>query len=122
MKEIIYLNTKLVNSMLAQLNTGLITKLINEQGITDTKGESTNETVSSTLNYKGNMAFLSGGVSSVDTYTDTTNAVFSTNNKDLIETAMDDYSLDILLNNLEKEQLKEKIETEYNNFCFKESL
>ena len=105
MKEIIYLNTKLVNSMLAQLNTGLITKLINEQGITDTKGESTNETVSSALNYKGSMAFLSGAVTSADTYTDTTNAVFSTNNKDLIETAMDDYSLDILLNNLQKENL-----------------
>lgn len=105
MKEIIYLNTKLVNSMLAQLNTGLITKLINEQGITDTKGESTNETVSSALNYKGSMAFLSGAVTSADTFTDATNAVFSKNNKDLIETAMDDYSLDILLNNLQKENI-----------------
>ena len=79
MKEIIYLNTKLVNSMLAQLNTGLITKLINEQGITDTKGESTNETVSSTLNYKGNVAVFSGGVTSADTFTDATNVVFSKN-------------------------------------------
>lgn len=105
MKEIIYLNTKLVNSMLAQLNTGLITKLINEQGITDTKGESTNETVSSTLNYKGNVAVFSEGVTSADTFTDATNVVFSKNNKDLIETALDDYSLDILLNNLQKENI-----------------
>lgn len=105
MKEIIYLNTKLVNSMLAQLNTGLITKLINEQGITDTKGESTNETVSSTLNYKGSITVFSGGVTSADTFTDATNVVFSKNNKDLIETALDDYSLDILLNNLQKENI-----------------
>ena len=105
MKEIIYLNTKLVNSMLAQLNTGLITKLINEQGITDTKGESTNETVSSTLNYKGSITVFSGGVTSSDTSTDATNVVFSKNNKDLIESALDDYSLDILLNNLQKENI-----------------
>lgn len=105
MKEIIYLNTKLVNSMLAQLNTGLITKLINEQGITDTKGESTNETVSSALNYKGSITVFSGGVTSTDTSTDATNVVFSKNNKDLIESALDDYSLDILLNNLQKENI-----------------
>lgn len=105
MKEIIYLNTKLVNSMLAQLNTGLITKLINEQGITDTKGESTNETVSSALNYKGSIPVFSGGVTSTDTSTDATNVVFSKNNKDLIESALDDYSLDILLNNLQKENI-----------------
>lgn len=32
MKEIIYLDTNLVNSLLAQQNAGLITKLVNEDG------------------------------------------------------------------------------------------
>lgn len=32
MKEIIYLDTNLVNSLLAQQNAGLITKLVNEVG------------------------------------------------------------------------------------------
>lgn len=43
MKEIIYLDTNLVNSLLAQLNSGLITKLVNEDGESDARTEGSTE-------------------------------------------------------------------------------
>ncbi|WP_260214302.1 DUF6414 family protein [Streptococcus thermophilus] len=39
MKEIIYLDTNLVNSLLAQQNAGLVTKLVNENSESDSNAE-----------------------------------------------------------------------------------
>ncbi len=47
MKEIIYLDTKLVNSFLAQQNSGLITKLVNEDSESDSRKEYRANTTSS---------------------------------------------------------------------------
>ncbi len=104
MKEIIYLDTKLVNSLLAQQNSGLITKLVNEDGESDAKTEGSTEqtTISSDV---GLSALLKATGSYSNTNVDSYNFVFSKSNKNLVETALDDYSLDLLITGLEAKNL-----------------
>lgn len=104
MKEIIYLDTKLVNSLLAQQNSGLITKLVNEDGESDARTEGSTEqtTTSSDL---GLSALLKAAGSYSNTNVDSYNFVFSKSNKNLVETALDDYSLDLLITGLESKDL-----------------
>lgn len=101
MKEIIYLDTKLVNSLLAQQNSGLITKLVNENGVSDAKTESSAEqqTVTSDIGFSA-LLKANGGYS--ETNIDSYNFVFSKSNKNLVETALDDYSLDLLIKSLDE--------------------
>lgn len=104
MKEIIYLDTNLVNSLLAQLNSGLITKLVNEDGESDARTEGSTEQATK----KGSVG-ISALLKAEGDYSSTTidnyNFVFSKSNKNLVETALDDYSLDLLINGLEAKQL-----------------
>ena len=104
MKEIIYLDTKLVNSLLAQQNSGLITKVVNEDGESDAKTEGSTEqtTISSDV---GLSALLKATGSYSNTNVDSYNFVFSKSNKNLVETALDDYSLDLLITGLEAKNL-----------------
>lgn len=104
MKEIIYLDTKLVNSLLAQQNSGLITKLVNEDEESDAKTEGSIEqtTISSDV---GLSTLLKATGSYSDTNVDSYNFVFSRSNKNLVETALDDYSLDLLITGLEAKNL-----------------
>lgn len=104
MKEIIYLDTNLVNSLLAQQNAGLVTKLVNEDGESDAKTEGSTEqtTISSDVGLSA-LLKATGGYSS--TNVDSYNFVFSKSNKNLVETALDDYSLDLLITGLEAENL-----------------
>lgn len=104
MKEIIYLDTNLVNSLLAQQNAGLITKLVNEDGESDAKTEGSTEqtTISSDV---GLSALLKATGSYSNTNVDSYNFVFSKSNKNLVETALDDYSLDLLITGLEAKNL-----------------
>lgn len=104
MKEIIYLDTNLVNSLLAQQNAGLITKLVNEDGESDAKTEGSTEqtTISSDVGLSA-LLKATGGYSS--TNVDSYNFVFSKSNKNLVETALDDYSLDLLITGLEAKNL-----------------
>ncbi|MTR25991.1 hypothetical protein GMC29_06500 [Streptococcus salivarius] len=104
MKEIIYLDTNLVNSLLAQQNAGLITKLVNEDGESDAKTEGSTEqtTISSDV---GLSALLKATGSYSNTNVDSYNFVFSKSNKNLVETALDDYSLDLLITGLEAKEL-----------------
>lgn len=104
MKEIIYLDTNLVNSLLAQQNAGLVTKLVNEDGESDAKTEGSTEqtTISSDVGLSA-LLKATGGYSS--TNVDSYNFVFSKSNKNLVETALDDYSLDLLITGLEAKNL-----------------
>ena len=104
MKEIIYLDTNLVNSLLAQQNAGLVTKLVNEDGESDAKTEGSTEqtTISSDVCLSA-LLKATGGYSS--TNVDSYNFVFSKSNKNLVETALDDYSLDLLITGLEAKNL-----------------
>lgn len=104
MKEIIYLDTKLVNSLLAQQNSGLVTKLVNEDSESDARTEGSTEqaTTSSEI---GLSALLKASGRYSTTNADSYNFVFSKSNKNLVETALDDYSLDLLITCLEEEHL-----------------
>ncbi|MDY4001619.1 MAG: hypothetical protein SOY62_03705 [Streptococcus orisratti] len=102
MKEIIYLNTQLVNSLLAQTNSGLVTKLINENGESQSDSETGSEQAS-TSGTAGVNAGIKGEVTHAESETDSYSIVFSKSNRNLIETALDDYSLDVLLDSLKKD-------------------
>ncbi|HEL0677777.1 TPA: hypothetical protein TVG21_000424 [Streptococcus equi subsp. zooepidemicus] len=109
MKEIIYLDTKLVNSLLAQTNAGLVTKLINENSESDSNTESGSKTTT-TSGSTGFAMGVKGEVSYSESDADSYSVVFSKSNKNLIESALDDYSLDVLLDSLE-----DKIKSENYN-------
>lgn len=104
MKEIIYLDTKLVNSLLAQQNSGLITKLVNEDGESDARTEGSTEQTTTSSDV-GLSALLKAAGSYSNTNVDSYNFVFSKSNKNLVETALDDYSLDLLITGLEAKHL-----------------
>ena len=104
MKEIIYLDTKLVNSLLAQQNSGLITKLVNEDGESDARTEGSTEQTTTSSDV-GLSAPLKATGSYSNTNVDSYNFVFSKSNKNLVETALDDYSLDLLITGLEAKEL-----------------
>lgn len=104
MKEIIYLDTKLVNSLLAQQNSGLITKLVNEDGESDARTEGSTEQTTTSSDV-GLSALLKATGSYSNTNVDSYNFVFSKSNKNLVETALDDYSLDLLITGLEAKNL-----------------
>ena len=100
MKEIIYLDTKLVNSFLAQQNSGLITKLVNEDAESDSRTEGTTEQTTTSSGI-GLSALLKASGEYSSTNLESYNFVFSKSNKNLVETALDDYSLDLLITGLE---------------------
>ena len=104
MKEIIYLDTKLVNSLLAQQNSGLITKLVNEDAESDSRAEGTTEQTTTSSGI-GLSALLKASGEYSSTNLDSYNFVFSKSNKNLVETALDDYSLDLLITGLEAKEL-----------------
>lgn len=104
MKEIIYLDTKLVNSLLAQQNSGLITKLVNEDGESDARTEGSTEQTTTSSDV-GLSALLKAAGSYSNTNVDSYNFVFSKSNKNLVETALDDHSLDLLITGLEAKEL-----------------
>lgn len=104
MKEIIYIDTKLVNSLLAQQNSGLITKLVNEDGESDARTEGSTEQTTTSSDV-GLSALLKAAGSYSNTNVDSYNFVFSKSNKNLVETALDDYSLDLLITGLEAKNL-----------------
>ena len=105
MKEIIYLDTKLVNSMLAQLNTGLVIKSINESADSNSTSQGNVDSISTTSQLGGGVPLVKAALSESKTSSDTSNLVFSTSNRNLMETALDDYSLDVLIKNLDDEKI-----------------
>lgn len=100
MKEIIYLDTKLVNSLLAQIDQGLILKQIAEENNSQGTHEETSNQESYSAGGKLGAALFSGNVSNTEITADKTALVYSSGNRELVETAIDDFSLDLLLDKI----------------------
>ncbi|EGO5085547.1 hypothetical protein IGK80_000870 [Enterococcus sp. DIV0609] len=105
MKEYVYFDRQLVNSTLAQIDEGILTKLISGQTTTKSNQEDGGEEISRGGNGKISMKLLSGGSNYSKTEIDKFSSVYSMSNNELIETALDDYSLDVLLEKLKKSNL-----------------
>lgn len=105
MKEIIYLDTKLVNSLLAQIHTGLPTKFTEESSSSDSTSKSITDTTTTTSSLKAALPILAGTVSGNISEAEQLNQVSLVGNKDFKEAVMDDYSLEVLLENLYNKNL-----------------
>ena len=102
MKEIIYLDTKLVNSIIAQNDQGLVLKRAFDKGETNSNSEETTQATS--LNTSGGVTVGANfNVNRGESNTDKQSLVYSETNKELIEVATHDYALDILLEILKDE-------------------
>ncbi|MBT0931690.1 hypothetical protein KJR27_03565 [Streptococcus infantarius subsp. infantarius] len=102
MKEIIYLDTKLVNSIIAQNDQGLVLKRAFDKGETNSNSEETTQAIS--LNTSGGVTVGANfNVNRGESNTDKQSLVYSETNKELIEVATHDYALDILLEILKDE-------------------
>lgn len=117
MKEIIYLDTNLVNSLLAQQNAGLVTKLVNENSESDSNAEGGFDQTATSVS-GGVSALINAGVNHSATANENYNIVFSRSNRNLIETALDDYSLDLLLQELENDKLLKSSDFRDGDFVF----
>ena len=117
MKEIIYLDTNLVNSLLAQQNAGLVTKLVNENSESDSNAEGGFEQSTTTVS-GGFTALVKADGNHSRTENENYNIVFSRSNRNLIETALDDYSLDLLLQELENDKLLKSSDFRDGDFVF----
>ena len=102
LKEIIYLDTKLVNSIIAQNDQGLVLKRVFDKGETNSNSEETTQATS--LNTSGGVTVGANfNVNRGESNTDKQSLVYSETNKELIEVATHDYALDILLEILKDE-------------------
>ena len=102
LKEIIYLDTKLVNSIIAQNDQGLVLKRAFDKGETNSNSEETTQATS--LNTSGGVSVGANfNVNRGESNTDKQSLVYSETNKELIEVATHDYALDILLEILKDE-------------------
>ncbi|MRI73375.1 hypothetical protein FDP51_04970 [Enterococcus mundtii] len=100
MKEYIYFDRQLVNSTLAQIDEGILTKLISGQTTTDTSQEDGGEEISYGTNGGINIAVASTKSEFSKKEIDKFSSVYSKGNSELIETALDDYSVDVLIDKL----------------------
>lgn len=116
MKEIIYLDTDLTNSLLAQLDQGLITSFSAEQNSQEglTEGQQSSFAKQGTVKggvHLGGLLFgktgIDGQVTTTATETTSDSRTFLEGEKDILNKAFHDYSLNILENKLvEQEHLK----------------
>lgn len=100
MKEIIFLDTKLINSLLAQLDQGLILKQIVEENTSQSNHEETSSTMGIAMSGKVNAAVASVSSSTSKEEIDKSALVYSNGNRELVETVINDYSLDLLINKI----------------------
>lgn len=117
MKEIIYLDTNLVNSLLAQQNAGLVTKLVNENSESDSNAEGGFDQTATSVS-GGVSTLIRADVNHSAIENKNYNIVFSRSNRNLIETALDDYSLDLLLQELEGDKLLKSSNFRDGDFVF----
>jgi hypothetical protein len=101
MKEYVYFDRQLVNSSLAQIDEGILTKLISGQSTTDTSQEDGGEEITLGTNGGLNAVIASAKAEYSKKEIDKFSSVYSKNNSELIETALDDYSLDVLIDKLQ---------------------
>lgn len=100
MKEYVYFDRQLINSSLAQIDEGILTKLISGQTTTDTSQEDGGEEITSGANGGVAISIFSANGQYSKKEIDKFSSVYSSGNSELIETALDDYSLDVLLEKL----------------------
>ena len=105
MKEIIYLDTKLVNSLLAQIDTRLLTKIIKETSKSNSTSNSKTKTSTFSARVKAAFHILGGSISKSKAEAESFTQATLVGNKDLEEAVMDDYSLEVLLKNLQEKKL-----------------
>lgn len=96
MKDYIYLDTNLLNSNLAQLFEGLPVKSTEEDGQSENNKRRTDHTA--TLGVDVLPAGL--GVSGKSDYTESTSESLTSSQKEVLESAFHDYSVDLLINGL----------------------
>ncbi|MGN8233194.1 DUF6414 family protein [Priestia flexa] len=101
MKEIIYLDTDLMNSMLAQLDEGLITSFSAEESMQ----EQDTEGVQDTKAVNGRLGYLGFGVGAERRKVNLESKAFLEGQKDVLNKIFDDYALDILANKLSENEL-----------------
>ncbi|MBJ8350107.1 DUF6414 family protein [Streptococcus zalophi] len=101
MKDFIYLNTKLINSMLAQLDQGIILKNISDNTQSQSNQEEGGTEKSTEVNIGVNLP-LTASTSHGETEIDKYSVIYSTSNTQLVETAFDDYAFELLCKKLEK--------------------
>ena len=121
MKEYIYLDMDLVNSCLAQLDEGVLTKIITGQVSNNIQQEDGGEESSSESDTKlGIPAVANTGLKFSNTKIDRFSTVFSQSNSELIETALADFSTDVLLNKLQESGKLHNDDSEWadGNFIF----
>ncbi|WP_251855382.1 DUF6414 family protein [Enterococcus italicus] len=106
MKEYIYLDMELINSYLAQIDEGLLLKsVVSQSEINTNQEDGGNTTTFENSGQVGIPAVVNGTSKYSKTEVDKFNTVYSKNNTELIESALNDYSLDVLLKRLEENNL-----------------
>lgn len=119
MKEIIYLDTDSLNSLLAQLDQGLIDNYSVEESAATTEGASTTTDLGVKHGFKAGVRFdtgalpggsmdfgINGGGQENEGQISSTEV--TEGQRDLLNKQFHDYSLDILINKLQKENLIKK--------------
>lgn len=113
MKEIIYLDTDIINSLLAQLEQGIVNNYAVEEttATSESSGSSTDSGVDSGLETAVNLGLAKFNLKndSRENESQISSVEVTEGQKDLLNKQFHDYSLDILMNKLNKENLiKEK--------------
>ena len=106
MKDYIYLDMNLANSYLAQIDKGILKKIVNGEALANTNQENGGDTISSE---GGGSLGIPGVINSngkmTKTEIDTFSNISSKNSSELIETVLDDYAIDLLINKLREKRL-----------------
>ncbi|EMF0512625.1 hypothetical protein Q3E60_10120 [Enterococcus faecium] len=106
MKDYIYLDMNLANSYLAQIDKGILKKIVNGEALANTNQENGGDTISSE---GGGSLGIPGVINSngkmTKTEFDTFSTISSKNSSELIETVLDDYAIDLLINKLREKRL-----------------
>lgn len=101
MKEIIYLDSEMINSYLAQIDSGLMEKVIETLSVATSESEELTKTGSNSGGMGPNFFHLSksSGESSKD------GVVYSNTNSELKQIIFHDFSLDVLIDRLKSSEL-----------------
>ncbi|WP_079709962.1 DUF6414 family protein [Paraliobacillus ryukyuensis] len=116
MKEILYLNTELMNSLLAQLSRGLIKNFSQEQSNQETQTEGQQSTIGEKAGVSGQVRIgtgwfpgadfsLNGRINDEGTESNTESRSFLEGQKDILNKEFHDYALEILVEQLKEQEL-----------------
>ncbi|MGO3390110.1 MAG: DUF6414 family protein [Lactococcus lactis] len=97
MKDYIYVDTDLATSYFAQINRGMISKLLSNETTSDTG--TNNGGTEKTGEVAGNLAFASGKYTSKEV--DTFSQAFMKSSSEVVENVLHDYLIDMLIDSIE---------------------